>query len=533
MKITLCSSLEKIFPDSPAPKPFTSASCLCGERFSFQAVVYSEKKSDVAISVSSTLDISVRRVGFVPSKLPAYLDKHDADYISIQPGNFPDVLYPVKPLEHIPSKTAVAFWFTVEPTDFFGNHDISISFSSGKTETVNFMLTVLPVSLPKQKLICTQWFHSDCLAVHYGCEVFSDEYWRIVENFMRIAAKHGQNMILTPVFTPPLDTEIGGERPTVQLVKVIKSDSGYSFDFSLLDKWIDLSLSCGFEWFEISHLFTQWGALHAPKIMAYENGEYKRIFGWETDASSEEYSFFLKVFLSELVSYLKEKGIADRCFFHVSDEPNEEDIPAYKNALDIVLTSTKDMRRFDALSKYDFYQKGLVQTPVVSLNHIKPFLENRVSPLWAYYCCGQNKFVPNRFMAMPSYRSRILGTLLFKFDIEGFLQWGYNFWFTQLSKSAIDPYKVTDAGEAFPSGDSFVVYPDENGKPIESLRLVIFGEALQDMRALQLLADKKGVQYAKEFLDRTLGAELHFDEYPKNSDAILNMRAQLNKELFA
>ena len=63
--------------------------------------------------------------------------------------------------------------------------------------------------------------------------------------------------------------------------------------------------------------------------------------------------------------------------------------------------------------KYDFYQKGLVQTPVVSLNHIKPFLENRVSPLWAYYCCGPRTVYPNSFLAMPSYRVQILGFLLY------------------------------------------------------------------------------------------------------------------------
>jgi len=43
----------------------------------------------------------------------------------------------------------------------------------------------------------------------------------------------------------------------------------------------------GIQCFEIAHLFTQWGAKHAPKIMATVDGEYRKIFGWETDSLFE------------------------------------------------------------------------------------------------------------------------------------------------------------------------------------------------------------------------------------------------------
>jgi hypothetical protein len=51
----------------------------------------------------------------------------------------------------------------------------------------------------------------------------------------------------------------------------------------------------------LSHLFTQWGAAHAPKIMATVDGTYRRLFGWETDAISDEYVGFLEAFAAELV----------------------------------------------------------------------------------------------------------------------------------------------------------------------------------------------------------------------------------------
>ena len=41
-------------------------------------------------------------------------------------------------------------------------------------------------------------------------------------------------MLLTPVFTPPLDTAVGGERRTVQLVDVKAEGNQYTFGFANL-----------------------------------------------------------------------------------------------------------------------------------------------------------------------------------------------------------------------------------------------------------------------------------------------------------
>lgn len=66
-----------------------------------------------------------------------------------------------------------------------------------------------------------------------------------MEAFIRTAAKNGMNMILTPAFTPPLDTPVGGERLTVQLVEVYKAGEHYTFGFDKLGRWIDLCRRAG------------------------------------------------------------------------------------------------------------------------------------------------------------------------------------------------------------------------------------------------------------------------------------------------
>ncbi|MEI3004400.1 MAG: glycoside hydrolase domain-containing protein [Victivallales bacterium] len=56
----------------------------------------------------------------------------------------------------------------------------------------------------------------------------------------------------------------------------------------------------------------------------------------------------------------------------------------------------------------------------------------------------------------------MLGVLLYLYDLDGFLNWGYNFWFTQHSLNwHIDPYQVVDAGRAFCGGGAFMVYPEK------------------------------------------------------------------------
>ena len=182
----------------------------------------------------------------------------------------------------------------------------------------------------------------------------------------------------------------------------------------------------------------------------------------------------------------------------------------------------------DAITDYRFYEKGIISNPVVCNDHIHIFMEHGVKDLWTYYCTAQGKDVANRFMAMPSYRNRILGYQLYKYDIKGFLQWGFNFWFSQCSRSVLNPYLDTTANDAFQSGDAFIVYPlDADGEVVCSLRLYVFNEGLQDMRALKLLESLSNRQTVDEMLEDIDG----FTSYPRSSRYILQLREQINKKI--
>ncbi|NLB42722.1 MAG: DUF4091 domain-containing protein, partial [Clostridiales bacterium] len=479
-------------------------------------------------------DLSVRQVISINSDLPVR-ENHDEYLLRTEPGLYPDLLKPK--VEFVEAtKEWQTLWITVNPerkTLEPGEYAIHLNFLDEDGEELTagrFNLSILDCALPEQELIHTMWFHTDCLATYYKDEVFSEDHWMRIEQFMKNATAHGINMILTPIFTPPLDTEVGGERPTVQLVDVVQEGDKYQFGFDRLKRWVSLSLKSGFKYFEFAHLFTQWGAKHAPKILAMVNGEEKRIFGWDTDATGSEYENFLDQFLPALVEFINENGLEKVSYFHVSDEPSVEAIPFYENASRILKKHLKGFPIMDALSSYSFYEKGLVEKPIPANNHIEPFLENNVPGLWTYYCVSQWDKVSNRFFNMPSARNRILGIQLYKFQIQGFLQWGYNFYYSQYSKRPIDPFVVTDSGKAFPSGDPFVVYPGEDG-PLDSLRFEVFHDALQDQRALNRLEEKIGREKVIALLEEGLEEPITFSVYPRDAEWLLNKREQINSML--
>lgn len=541
------SSLEKVFlSNEPEASSTLVNSIFRNETFSFQVAFFSEDHNHHQFSHLKVVAeddfggcVKLRSVGNVPSELSCNKDCQEDDYLTTKPGLFPDPLFN---LDNEEVRVVLAQWRSIW-VDFVpnketkaGNYKIKIKFLLGDgTEVgcVEHEVEVIDALLPKQELIHTEWFHYDCIGTYYGLEMLSEKHWEYIEKFIRTAVKHGINMLLTPLFTPPLDTKIGGERPTVQLVGVKVENGKYSFDFSKLKRFVDMCLEIGVEYFEMSHLFTQWGAAYAPKVIATVDGVEKRIFGWETNGHGEEYSEFLNAFLPELLSNLKEWGIKDKCWFHISDEPRFEQIESYAAAKNIVEEHLKDCHSMDALSDYDFYEKGLVKTPVPANNHIEPFLEANIEGLWTYYCCSQGKKVSNRFFSMPSRRNRILATQLYKYDIAGFLHWGYNFWYSQYSIKAINPYYVTDAGCGFPSGDSYLVYPGENGLPVESIRLMVFSELLYDLRAMKLLESLTSKEFVMNIIEEGGKTPITFGEYPRYEQYIVDMRNKINEEIKA
>ena len=229
------------------------------------------------------------------------------------------------------------------------------------------------------------------------------------------------------------------------------------------------------------------------------------------------------------MDFLKDNWENGKVYFHISDEPRIKDIDHYGNLYNFLKPMLSDVKLMDAVSDVEIYKKGFIDLPVVCSYKVNDFIDNDNKNIWAYYCCSNGAdYYSNRFIAMPSFRNRITGLQLYALDMKGFLHWGFNFYYARLSTHKINPYLSTDADGRFPAGDSFVVYPDDNGA-IPSLRLKVFRDGVQDMMALRLLEEKIGKDEVLKLVESE--CKIDFNHYPHSAKYILSLREKINQML--
>ena len=561
----LTYSGNKIFHDIEPMESITQGSCLGNEPYML-TLAYSSSAPGVCppISVSAIcpgVEVSVCKVDYVP------VTRTDLGFDEVategrEPGMYPDILYKRSPEPMVLSRedsrlpfyekdeanllTATKAYQSVvivlnEKGESLksGAYPLTVSVKSLLDGSLlaehKFTLNVLSKELPETDIRYTNWFHYDCLCDIHKVDLYSERFFEILEKYLKNAALNGMNMLLTPFFTPPLDTFIGGERMCVQLVGIEKSGDNYKFDFSLAERFIRLAASCGIKYIEHSHLFTQWGAEHAPNIYATEDGDYKRIFGWDTEASGNEYSAFLNSYIPALIEFMKNIGYEDRLFFHISDEPTKENKSTYKKAVDTVSGLLEGYPGGDALEDIVFYQKKFVKTPVVSISKADNFY-GRCPEYWLYYTGGYYdgsglEKCANRLLTSKSYRTRILGLHMYKYKATGFLHWGYNYYYDRMTTGICDPKGDACFYKQLP-GAAYLAYPGIDDVH-SSLREKYMNEALCDYRALKALEEYIGYDEVIKLCEDFFGEKITVTTIPENVGQMHKFREMINRKIGA
>lgn len=583
-----CDALTKVLPGEKPRAGTKSLSGLVGETLSFQTAwidsMPNVERSEITIAVTPIFEhdtadqvtaesVTIRafQVGLVPANMPAP-ENPDDGYFVTDPTLLPDILNPLDvenagegeadPTEADqvsdgdPAVNANArghsrsvivtteskhrgwnsVWWDVVATPRLTALDVKVTYRQRHGHDLSdevqplwqdrIDVHVASAKLPAPKLHNVQWFHADSLANYYDVEPWSELHWKITEAHMRSCARMRVNTILTPVWTPALDVAPGVYRRNVQLLDITDRDGRYEFDFSNLDRWIDLLLSSGLTGVEVPHLFTQWGAKSTPRFWIQNNeGELEPRFGWDTPATAPEYREFLEQLIPALRNYFNAKIGERNVWYHVSDEPERRHLESYAAARNVVLDLLDGAQLIDALDDPDF--QDYVQTPVVASNSVPRFRARGINPSWVYYCVAQYEGVANRFLAQNPARHRMLGFQLYKGRAEGFLHWAFNFYNTQFSLGSLDPYRDTAAGGGFISGDPFVVYPAPDGSVLESLRHRMLRAAFDDLAACQLAESRVGRDAVLAVIDPA--GDLDYNAGWVDEPGILRRRQKLNE----
>ena len=262
----------------------------------------------------------------------------------------------------------------------------------------------------------------------------------------------------------------------------LEEDGRLSYDFSRFD--------------QIAQVFWDTG-----KMDYLETGELTR-FGEEawfsTDIHFRDFTVFdrkkvenitlpgmevIPHLLPAFESHLRAKGWLDKTLFHVKDEPTLRNVTAWKEISSIIHKYAPDLVRIDALETTHLFDG--IEVAVPKLDYLAGWYDTyeeaarQGTELW-FYTVGiyQARSYPNKTIDMPLIDNRILHWINYKYDLTGFLHWGWNQW-------TDDPFGAV----GMHIGDGWHVYPTKNGV-LNSLRWEQMRNGIQDYEYFYLLENK-------------------------------------------
>jgi len=472
------SDLENVFEDGYKFSPSVARIDLFGIRneiVSAQFVIHTKSDLDnISIITGNLIDgnnviisneLTYNFVKTVPLKENSDISSGNS-LLRKAPASFPDYLAEDKSVS-IKKDVYQPVWITIHipKNAVAGTYKGTIKVTSAQgTESLPIAIIVYPLEMPETShLKTTNWY--SITKDHYDFTTKYDEkYFKLLEAFIHNMADHRQN-----VFRVDLDA----------VSPRIGKDNKLQFDFTNFDRCIKLfestgrmnSIETGFiaefveDWFSPIIKLRDFKVLNAP--------------GKVIEMKGEDY---LPQFLPVFQKHLKEKGWLTKTLFHIADEPSNFNIISYRENSAYVHKYAPLLRRMDALEATFFDDRLEVWVP--KLNELNDWwdvykkAQHDGNELWYYMAMSTNGY-PNRFIDSRLIETRILHWLNYRFNLTGYLHWGYNAW------TGKDPY--TQMGlPAHGVGSNAIVYPKKDGV-INSIRWEEERNGLSDYEYLWLL----------------------------------------------
>ena len=387
-----------------------------------------------------------------PARFPDYLS--DAKQMSVEAGEHQAIYLTL----HIPRDA--------RPGDYRGN----VIFHASEGERVlPLTLTVYPLTLPRERhLMATLWYSTNRFQQFHGVDpADSDAFYRMLAVYARNMADHRQNVF----------------RVSLDLIRTTKNKDGkLAFDFSRFDKWADVFWGTG-----------AMDLLETGFVARFGEGNWSsrqivlRDFRVQDETTKASVTLpgkeYLPQFLPALERHLNERGWLDKTVFHVADEPSNHNIMDWREASDFVHRYGPRLRRIDAIETPHCLDRLEIWVP--KIDHYATWREayahaqSRGNEMWIYTVgIFQAGAYLNKTVDVPLIQSRVLHWFNYRFDLKGYLHWGFNSW-------TDDPFEAPGQHR----GDGWHVYPKKGGL-LDSLRWEQMRNGIQDYEYLWLLQDK-------------------------------------------
>ena len=532
-------SLQKIFPESSFFAPMDAhADVARGEHASFQFVVRANSDiQNLKISVaapknadSELTDIKSGFVGFVKVGRANPDPSNDA-YQSIS-GYFPDpIIY--EDSRDVPFGTTQPIWVSVKiPVEsqiglYTGTVEITCEVGGESiSKTKSFEIEVFKPVIESTSLWVTNWFFLDRL--HYlnnmePVEKHSDLYWELSTVMAQTLAEYRQNVAMISPFD---HTSFSYE------------NDKWIFDFSNFNKMVALFIEEGvIGRLEGGHLGSRidggWLSPFGLYVPVFDNDSIdKELLPLDNQKTLEFYQAFLPAF----VENIKEHGWEDQYIQHIADEPIDENVESYIEISKFLKTLVPGLKVIEACHTHQL--ENMIDIWVPQMNFLKSGMDfyterqTKGDEAWYYTCLAPKGEWANRFVELPLIKTRLLHWVNFKYNIPGYLHWGFNFWGSNSGIiTAENPYDdvsgmIVSSGNILPGGDCWITYPGY--KTIyPSIRLEAMRDGIVDYELLKMYKEKFPAE-TSELVGTTVYG---FEHYDINIAAFREKRRQILEKL--
>lgn len=524
LKAVAVDPLLNVFQDSAVKgQKEGHADAARGEHATFQVVITSSPVvlKDVQCTVTDFMSadekLPVEKVRFVGYVGSSYTAKTPAkDQLRKAPAMFPDpLLEDTAVTVHAGDNQPI--WLTVpvpvdaKPGDYKATATVTAkTFGLDTTATLPLSLKVYPATINDTRLNVTLWFQMWHRGDQPMPEKFSPEWWDVMRTYVKTMVAHRQNWARVE---------------TTWLVKYGRDAEGkLTFDFTNFDKWVQILLDGGIKNIEGLQYAWRSGKWNDPYHVEIHSENDETSTGTRAAADSPEAEQFYSQFFPALYSHLKEKGWLDKYAQHVGDEPVKANADSYTTAAMYAKKYMPGVPIIEACLNHEMV--GAVDIWVPTIEHLGKdydFYKQRMAAgdrVWFYTCVQPQGDYANHFAELPLIKTRLVHWVNFKYNAEGYLHWGFNFWRKH-------PWDDIASG-TLPGGDTHIVYPAKDSMGIvESMRLDAMRDGIEDHELLSQLKEKNPAK-AEELAARIVK---DWDDYDTNLENFRKARRELLEAL--
>jgi hypothetical protein len=348
---------------------------------------------------------------------------------------------------------------------------------------VNVKTEVLPV---KPSFFLDYWQRPHYTAAYHGVKLWSDEHFALMKPIYEELAAAGQKVIWA-LAVDDLWHRSDGIRDRSMVGRKRNADGSWSFDFSVLDKYVDFCRSCGIG--PQIHLYSMlrfqtWSASNMvhnhtlDHIDAATGAEEKRFF---SDYQAPEFEEYWAPFLQALERHVVRKKWAGD-FYMAADEMNAyvigrmvSIIRRHAPSVRFAMANDREVGPFKKIGISNFSQ---ALRPGRLTDDFLEWIAERKSrgEVTTFYTCNFPAH-PNNWVTSPLAEQEWMGPFAAATGMDGMLRWAACSW-TRAPMWDMTVYR-------FEPGETHFIYPGARVSP----RWEILRDSIETFEKIKIIRD--------------------------------------------